>query len=1162
MLNARKLKKDFAPSVLKEGKILFDDKMVKTARIVKIDPQTVRLSCLVEGGFNKKYTCEIEIDRIESETLDTDCDCSHSFDCSHLASVLFHLEENFDEMLVNYSKENDLGSSKFNEKEKVTLLESIKVAETKEKEKKDKRSEKELLEEYVGASTLLGLSPFFLPEETFAQESADVLFIFTPPEKGKEVVDAQLALRLPYRSKPLNILNAKEFLSAVRFKESLYLGNRKTHLCLDSFSERDQRLLTILMDRAFFPDKGVEEKLQRIAKIDLETFGMLLGDAYKFALKKISSHRFGQDRESEPEVLPGFYLRTLDEPLQLSLKAASLVVDLEYLEAPAAKILLNPSIRLAEDVEVTLEQVALLECAKPGLLYENTYYHFEDNIQRRHLRNLSDLRYVTIPEPLFGTFVENSIGELKRFAEVKNSQVLDKFVTLPFVGELMAECHISYLNGELDATLHFVYDDIKVPASKNHLKPSHLEAFVRGPGILARNLTEEQKIIDDLFQDFVFEPVSGLFIAKNEKKIVEFMTEVVPKNQGRVIFHCPENLMEQFIYDDTTFTLQLKESDRIDVYSVDLKVDGNLKGLSLDVLWECLSSKRTFIELVKKSETKTKSGAFQTTSKLHKILVLDLEKLLPVVQIFDELGIEVLNTHKEERPLWSLAGISEEQFKGLPIKFSMSDKLKEIQQQILGQQKFEMSGVPQAINAKLRDYQCEGVGWLERLRGMHLNGVLADDMGLGKTLQAITAITQDKERNGKALSIIVCPTSLVYNWQEEFLKFNKSLKVLPIDGTPVQRKKMISTAKKYDVLITSYSLLQKDIEEYQHINFSYAILDEAHHIKNRTTRNAKSVKMIKALHRLVLTGTPIENSLEELWSLFDFLMPGLLSSYDRFIEKYIRNPEKGGKSLENLRNKVSPFILRRMKKDVLKELPPVSEIVYHCHLSDSQKALYRSYAESAREELAQLVKKEGFNKVQIHVLATLTRLKQICCHPAIFAKEKAEVGDSAKYDMLMELLSSLIEGNHKTVIFSQYTRMLQIMSQDLSAQGIQHEYLDGSTKDRLAVVKKFNEDPNVSVFLVSLKAGGTGLNLTSADTVIHYDMWWNPAVEAQATDRVHRIGQKNNVSSYKLVTLNTIEEKIVELQNRKKGLVTRVVSCDEEAISKLTWEEVLALLQT
>jgi SNF2 family DNA or RNA helicase len=266
--------------------------------------------------------------------------------------------------------------------------------------------------------------------------------------------------------------------------------------------------------------------------------------------------------------------------------------------------------------------------------------------------------------------------------------------------------------------------------------------------------------------------------------------------------------------------------------------------------------------------------------------------------------------------------------------------------------------------------------------------------------------------------------------------------------------------------------------------------------------------------------------------------------------------------MEALRRKVSPFILRRMKKDVLSELPPVTEIIYHCHLSDVQKQLYHSYVVSAREELSQLVKKEGFERVQIHVLATLTRLKQICCHPAIFAKDSVEPGDSSKYDMLLELLQNLMDGQHKTVIFSQYTRMLGIIRNDLQKMGIRFEYLDGTTKNRLAVVNKFNEDDKIPIFLVSLKAGGTGLNITSANAVVHYDMWWNPAVEDQATDRVHRLGQKRSVSAYKLITLDSIEEKILQLQQRKKGYVKKVVSCDEEAMSKLTWEEVLELLQT
>ena len=247
---------------------------------------------------------------------------------------------------------------------------------------------------------------------------------------------------------------------------------------------------------------------------------------------------------------------------------------------------------------------------------------------------------------------------------------------------------------------------------------------------------------------------------------------------------------------------------------------------------------------------------------------------------------------------------------------------------------------------------------------------------------------------------------------------------------------------------------------------------------------------------------------------------------------------------------------------MIKDLPPVSQIVYHCHLSQLQSELYKSYAASAREELSQLVKKEGFDKIQIHVLATLTRLKQICCHPAIFAKNEPEKGDSAKYEMLIELIQTLIDTGHKTVIFSQYTRMLNIMRNDLTKQGIKFEYLDGSSKNRLDIVNNFNNDSSIPIFLVSLKAGGTGLNIVSADTVIHYDPWWNPAFHDQATGRVHRIGQKRAVSVYNLVTLNSIEEKIMELQNRKKTLVKDVISKDEDAISKLTWEEVLELLQT
>lgn len=1156
MLNFRKLRQDYSPNILKEGKGLFENNRVQSAKILKLTSDTIRVLSKIVGQFSHTYTCELEIDRMESTAIDSDCDCPSKFDCQHQAALVFHLEEHLNDLIVAFSKgEEFVKETKCDKKEKQLIAETIKEAEQQSNSIKGKKLQKELLEEYVHASTILGQNPFFMSEEEVVPDKAEIALIF---EDHKQI-EVQVALRLPFRSKPLNILNLKEFLDAVRFEEPLYIGSKKFYFNSSSFDEKSDQLLKMLMAYARFPDvKG--EKNWRVGVIDPEAFGSLLAKAYDLTLKEEGpfTSQIASDEGLKP--LPCLYFGDLENHLRYSPAPARLRFELEYLISSAPKIMLKTNILVADNMVVHPEDVHLFESEQPGMIHQNVYYRFLPGLKRKHLRTLIAFRDLIIPEPLFGTFVENSLSELLRFAEVSNREVIERFVTLPFVNEVGAECDINYLEGEFEATLHFVYDKIKVPLAAASLDVKQVLAFTTSKGILARNLTEEQKIVDELFQDFIFEHSTGVFKAKTDKKIVEFMTEVIPRFQHRVKFNCPENLLDRFLYDDTNFKLHLKESGRIDSYLVELKVDGHLKGLSIDQLWECLASRRPYVELAAKKSQKKKGD--HDGGRPSKILVLNLDKLASVVQIFDEIGLKVLDDLKEERPLWSLASIEPDLFKNLPIQFSMSDKLVEIQKQMLGLSAFIPQSVPANIQATLRQYQIDGVHWLERLRKMHLNGILADDMGLGKTLQAIITLTQYKKESGKHPSIVVCPTSLVYNWKEELHKFNPNLKVLPIDGNPVQRKKLISEIKNYDVAVTSYSLLQKDIDLYKEMPFAYTILDEAQHIKNRGTRNAKSVKLLQAQHRLILSGTPIENSLEELWSLFDFLMPGLLSSYDRFIEKYVRNIGQAGNGLDSLRKKVSPFILRRMKVDVLDELPPVSEIVYHCHLSDVQKDLYRSYADSAREELSRLVKKEGFEKVQIHVLATLTRLKQICCHPALVAKEKAESGDSAKYEMLIELLQTLIAGKHRTVIFSQYTKMLHLMVEDLRKLGIPFEYLDGASKNRLEIVKRFNEDASIPVFLVSLKAGGSGLNLVGADTVIHYDMWWNPAVENQATDRVHRIGQKKSVSAYKLVTMGSIEEKIVELQNRKRELVRQVVTCDEEAIAKLTWEEVLELLQT
>lgn len=1163
MLNFRKLRQDFASGIVKEGRDLFDKQKVVSAKILHLDKRIVRISGRVQGQFENHYESEIEIDRLECETIDSDCDCPYNYDCQHLAALIFYLEERLDEIMVSYSKENNLEDiaekHDLNDEQRQALIDKFKEAESKQSQKQEELYQKQVLQEYIFSSEMLAVSPFFRPQEKYEIDKAEVLLVFSMPQNldGRLPVEIQLALRLPSRSKPLHIPYIKKFLEALRYEEPIFIGSKRYCFSLNSFDPRQREIIKMIMDQARFQEQPTAEKGYRIAQIDLELFGIILSRIYENAHAALGDAVFsGQDEELP--ILPGVFDLSFENPLKFSPQLANLKFIIEYLKPPVSKVLLRPTITI-DQKQIPIEEIKLFSCKEPGILHQNIYYKFPAHITRLHLKNLKTLLDLTIPEPLFGAFVENAMPELARFSQIENSKALQEFVTLPYVEAVKATCDIVYLDGELEAMLSFHYGDEKIPAAANKLEYAHVSSFVSKEGILARNLVEEREIIDELFQDFLFKEDEGFFIAKSEKKIVEFMTDIIPRNQHRVTFNCPQNLLDQFIYDQTEYTLQLNHTSRIDVYEIELKVNGSLKGARIDLLWECVASKRAYLEM---DNPKNRAKKGTEGSKMPKILVLDLEKIGAIVQLFDELGIENLLDHKLERPLWSLANIDGSQFKDLPVKFSISNKLVDIRKQMLGEKKLSFTDIPEEVQATLRPYQKEGVNWLERLRMMYLNGILADDMGLGKTLQAIVAIAQYRMKK-KALSLIVCPTSLLYNWKEEFAKFDPELKVLVVDGVPSARKRLFENMKKYDVIITSYTLLQKDIENYKPTSFGYVVLDEAQHIKNRGTRNAKSVKMTQAEHRLILSGTPIENSLDELWSLFDFLMPGFLGSYDRFVEKYIRvSGAEQTKNLEYLRKKVAPFIMRRMKSDVLDDLPPVSEIVYHCQLTDVQQDLYRSYAESARNELVKLVERDGFDRVQIHVLATLTRLKQICCHPAIFAKEKAEGGDSAKYEMLMELLQTLIEGKHKTVIFSQYTRMLQILREDLEARGIRFAYLDGSTKNRLDIVKQFNEDENLPVFLVSLKAGGTGLNLVGADTVIHYDMWWNPAVENQATDRVHRMGQKKNVSAYKLITLGTIEEKIAEMQKRKKGLVKKVVSCDDEAIAKLTWEDVLELLRT
>ncbi|UFT98521.1 DEAD/DEAH box helicase [Radiobacillus kanasensis] len=459
--------------------------------------------------------------------------------------------------------------------------------------------------------------------------------------------------------------------------------------------------------------------------------------------------------------------------------------------------------------------------------------------------------------------------------------------------------------------------------------------------------------------------------------------------------------------------------------------------------------------------------------------------------------------------------------------------------------------LPKGLQAELRDYQHTGFQWFKTLAHYHLGGILADDMGLGKTVQTITYLLSEKESATQPIkNLVVTPASLLYNWKKEIEKFAPNFHVVIITGNKEQRRKVLEEEMDADIYITSYPTLRKDIDYYHDKHFDSMILDEAQAIKNHITQTAKAVRVISASKRFALSGTPIENALDELWSIFQAISPGLFGSKKAFLQL----------KSDYIAKITRPFILRRVKKEVLHELPDKIETVQYSDLTTSQKEVYLAYLERIQQEIAQTVKEKGFNRGKIEILAGLTRLRQICCHPALFLDSYK--GRSGKLDQLEELVKELKQSGKRTLIFSQFSSMLKIIHKRLSASGFEAFYLDGSTpsEQRVQMVDSFNEGEN-DVFLISLKAGGTGLNLTGADTVILYDLWWNPAVEEQAAGRAHRIGQKNVVQVIRLITEGTIEEKIFELQQKKRELVDQIIQPGETMLSKLSEEEIRELLE-
>ncbi len=655
------------------------------------------------------------------------------------------------------------------------------------------------------------------------------------------------------------------------------------------------------------------------------------------------------------------------------------------------------------------------------------------------------------------------------------------------------------------------------------------------PRVVRRDVGAEMAGIQALLNQNFEVSESGEELVASGGDAIAFWTNGIgelPEDWDRFI---PDDLVDVTIRDESV-TPQVRVSSGVDWLNLDMKFESGGAVVSEDELRACLEHGRRLVRL--------EDGTYAP---------IDPEKvgdvLTRMAEIYATAGI------KDKLPL-SQAGRVQDLLK-MVANAKVSASAKTLFAKIEDIDEIPNVAKPRTLKADLRPYQKDGFSWLVFLHELNSGGILADDMGLGKTVQAIALLLWAKSKYKRKLNLVVAPTSVVPNWEREIKKFAPGLKTVVWQGP--NRSQRAPELEKADVMITSYALLRRDEELLQALDLRYVILDEAQHIKNPMSQTARSAKKLSSERRLALTGTPIENRLSELWSIFDFVSPGLLGTLKTFEERIARPIDRGDMdTAQRLRATIKPFIMRRLKRDVAADLPDKIEQEMIVPLAEEQAKLYKQILGQVRKSVLSEVEKKGVSKAQIQILAALTRLRQVACDPRLMKLPDTnfDADDSGKLGALREIIDEALDGGHRVLVFSQFVQMLNHIRAALDTDGVQYEYLDGSTKDRIERVDRFNEDESVPVFLISLKAGGTGLNLTGADTVVHFDPWWNPAVEDQATDRAHRIGQTKNVNVYKLIAAGTVEEKILELSAKKRELVSNVLSTEGSPLKGLTKADV------
>jgi superfamily II DNA or RNA helicase len=689
---------------------------------------------------------------------------------------------------------------------------------------------------------------------------------------------------------------------------------------------------------------------------------------------------------------------------------------------------------------------------------------------------------------------------------------------------------------EANATLSAKYGNLEIEVRADGISPPIIvqapEEGQKRARCIRPDIVAQQKAVQLLLEHGLDPSEEGdRFIATGGESI-RFWSEGVAALPRNWEMYIPDDLVGAKMR-GAPIAMKARVSSGVDWLNVNISWEADGVSVERDEIQRCLREGKKFIRLSDNSYAALDSTRIQALIDREVEILASAGKQgkLPLSQAG---RVQELLEQADER---NVATATKALFK----KLASLDEIKKARK-------------PRGLKATLRPYQEQGLSWLRFIHDIGSGGVLADDMGLGKTVQTIALLLSlnSGKDTGPVKALIVAPTSVVSNWVREIERFGPSLKVALWHGA--NRKEQEGDLENAHVIVTSYALLRRDLPMLGGIKFDYAILDEAQAIKNPSSATAAAAKELNTRHRLALTGTPIENRLSEIWSIFDFVSPGLLGPLAKFEERYARPIDQGdSKQAAKLRAVIHPFILRRTKREVAKDLPEKLEFNQIVDMAPEQRAVYLQVLREVRAQVLGEVERVGVAKSQLHILAGLTKLRQAACDPRLLGLPK-ELGpeDSGKLSALRELVREVEEGGHKVLIFSQFVSMLKLVAAALDQDKIRYEYLDGSTTDRPERIDRFQEDPTIPVFLISLKAGGIGLNLTAADTVIHFDPWWNPAVEDQATDRAHRIGQDKVVSVYRLVAAGTIEEKILQLKQKKKDLVASVLEEDHGGGKSLT----------